>query len=126
MWVNFLYLTNFAIAKWGEDRVPLDTAWSLAIEEQFYLIYPAIVLALSGRALARALVAMVIAAPILRVLVFYEGPQPVLGPYVLPFCRMDTLAIGALVRLAYGAPARPHLVLAALRRWAPALCAAAI
>ena len=100
MWVNFLYVTNFAIASWGEDRVPLDTAWSLAIEEQFYLLYPALVLALSVRGLRRALVAMVIAAPILRVLVFRHGPQPVLGPYVLPFCRMDALAVGALVRLA--------------------------
>ncbi len=124
MWVNFLYVTNFAVATWGEDRVPLDSAWSLAIEEQFYLVYPAIVLACSRRRLAHVLVGMVIAAPILRVLAFELGPQPVLGPYVLPFCRMDALAIGALVRLAYDAPDHPALT--ALRRHAPALCVAAV
>ena len=124
VWVNFLYLTNFAVAAWGEDRVPLDTAWSLAIEEQFYLVYPAIVLLCSRRGLARALLGMVIAAPVLRVLVFELGPEPVLGPYVLPFCRMDALAIGGLVRLAYGGPAPAWL--AALRRSAPLLGAAAV
>jgi peptidoglycan/LPS O-acetylase OafA/YrhL len=124
IWVNFLYLTNFAVATWGEDRVPLDTAWSLAIEEQFYIVYPAIVLLCSRRGLVRALIGMVIAAPVLRVLVFEYGPQPVLGPYVLPFCRMDALAIGGLVRLAYGGP-EPAL-LAALRRNALVLCAAAV
>jgi peptidoglycan/LPS O-acetylase OafA/YrhL len=124
LWVNVLYLTNFAIAAWGEDRVPLDIAWSLAIEEQFYLVFPAIVLACSRRGLARVLAAMVIAAPILRVLVFEHGAQPVLGPYVLPYCRMDALAIGGLVRLALGAP--DHPALAALRRLAPALCVAAV
>jgi peptidoglycan/LPS O-acetylase OafA/YrhL len=48
----------------------------------------------------------------------------VLGPYVLPFCRMDALAIGGLVRLAYGGPAPAWL--AALRRCAPLLGAAAV
>jgi peptidoglycan/LPS O-acetylase OafA/YrhL len=126
IWVNFLYLTNFAVATWGEDRVPLDTAWSLAIEEQFYLVYPAIVLLCSRRGLQRALFAMTIAAPILRVLVYYHGPQPVLGPYVLPFCRMDALAIGGLVRLAYGGGGPEPATLAALRRHALIICAAAI
>ncbi|HWO25205.1 MAG TPA: acyltransferase [Kofleriaceae bacterium] len=126
IWVNFLYVTNFAVATWGEDRVPLDTAWSLAIEEQFYLVYPAIVLLCTRRGLVLALVAMTAAAPVLRVLVFEYGPQPVLGPYVLPFCRMDALAIGGLVRLAYGGGRPEPALLAVLRRLALPLCAAAI
>lgn len=126
IWVNFLYLTNFAVATWGEDRVPLDTAWSLAIEEQFYLVYPAIVLLCSRRGLVRALIGMVLAAPVLRVLVFELGPQPVLGPYVLPFCRMDALAIGGLARLAYGGGGPEPALLVALRRHALVLGIAAV
>jgi peptidoglycan/LPS O-acetylase OafA/YrhL len=47
-----------------------------------------------------ALLGAVLLAPVFRVLVWFFGPQPVAGPYALPFCRMDALAAGALVSLA--------------------------
>jgi peptidoglycan/LPS O-acetylase OafA/YrhL len=107
MWVNFLYVTNIAIAVWGENHVPLDIAWSLAIEEQFYLVYPWVVRWVSTRTLAIILVGVVVAMPIFRVLLWKFGPQPTLGPYTLP--RFDALAWGALICVALERD-RPALV----------------
>jgi peptidoglycan/LPS O-acetylase OafA/YrhL len=121
IWINFLYLTNFAIASIGENHVPLDIAWSLAIEEQFYLLYPALVRRLRPQTLVRVLVVVVIAAPILRWLTWEFGAQPKLGPYVLPYCRMDALAAGALLRMAREL-GRDRIV-AMVARLAPLLCA---
>ncbi|RMH26225.1 MAG: acyltransferase, partial [Planctomycetota bacterium] len=42
-WINYLYLTNFVKAFWGANVVPLDIAWSLAVEEQFYIFFPFVV-----------------------------------------------------------------------------------
>src|SRR5207244_11080143 len=43
----WLHLSNFAIAARGKFvHGILDVSWSLAIEEQFYLLWPAIVLLL--------------------------------------------------------------------------------
>jgi peptidoglycan/LPS O-acetylase OafA/YrhL len=99
IWINFLYLTNFAIAVVGENHVPLDIAWSLAIEEQFYLAYPWLVRKVQPRTLLILLACAIAAAPIARGLTWLWGAQPVLGPYVLPYCRLDALALGALVRV---------------------------
>ena len=123
IWVNFAYLTNFWIARYGENHVPLDSAWSLAIEEQFYLAFPAIVRRCSRRRLAQVLIGAIVAAPIFRWLTFEYGEQPQLGPYVLPYCRFDCLAIGALLRLGFDAR-RP--IVKFLGTIAPIACAASI
>jgi peptidoglycan/LPS O-acetylase OafA/YrhL len=124
IWVNFAYITNFWIARYGENHVPLDIAWSLAVEEQFYIVYPWVVRFCKPRTLAIVLVSAMIAAPVLRYLTFEYGAQPQLGPYVLPYTRMDALAVGALVRLAFDRPQRP--LIAMIARWAPLLCAMAL
>jgi len=109
IWMNFLYVSNFSMAIEGSNHVPMNIAWSLAIEEQFYLIFPAIVLWCGRRGLTKALLAAVLLAPVLRGCVWAFGPQPAEGPYALPFCRMDALAMGALAQIAvrhWTAPSR--------------------
>ena len=66
--------------------------WSLAVEEQFYLIWPVLVLALNRRSLFYVLLAVVIGEPILRFL-FVDRPIE------LTWFRCDGLATGALVAL---------------------------
>jgi peptidoglycan/LPS O-acetylase OafA/YrhL len=100
VWINYLYITNFAMALKGSDWVPMDIAWSLAIEEQFYLLYPFAVRWLSRGALLRLLAGAVLVAPIAR----YASSSLLAGgfaaAYALPFCRMDALALGGIAALA--------------------------
>ena len=70
--------------------------WSLSVEEQFYLVWPAVVLLVSRRRLALACVAAIVGAFALRVWWVLTQPEA-LGAYVLTPMRMDSLAAGALV-----------------------------
>jgi peptidoglycan/LPS O-acetylase OafA/YrhL len=101
----WLHLCNFSIAKAGAFRHGiLDVCWSLAIEEQFYLLWPVVVLVCSRRFLVGVCVALALSALAFRLWLRLEGYSPI-AVYVLPFCRMDGLAIGGLVAtLARGLP----------------------
>jgi peptidoglycan/LPS O-acetylase OafA/YrhL len=116
LWL-WTYLSNFA-APLGAGEAAFPHVWSLAVEEQFYLVWPFTVGLLVGggaattgyRRLAWLSVAMIVAAALARALV-----RDRLGPaatYSFTPCRMDALALGALAALAVRAP-RPAAYLAA-------------
>jgi peptidoglycan/LPS O-acetylase OafA/YrhL len=93
-----LYYQNIRYACFGElafDPARLIT-WSLAIEEQFYLVWPALVWFTSERALRRVCIAMVAIAIALRFVLITSGFE---GTHFLTPCRMDALAVGALLSL---------------------------
>jgi peptidoglycan/LPS O-acetylase OafA/YrhL len=96
------YLGNFRV--FAENRWPAKTMltplWSLQIEEQFYLAFPLLVWALKRRALAWALASAAALALVLRVVFALAMPANIHGTYVLPFCRMDALALGGLIAVA--------------------------
>src|SRR3954465_4025832 len=73
----------------------LGGTWSLAIEEQFYLLFPLIVLWLPAAWLPRFLVAMLIASPLGRIISYQAGDA--FSYYVLTPFRADILATGALI-----------------------------
>jgi peptidoglycan/LPS O-acetylase OafA/YrhL len=72
--------------------------WSLAVEEQFYLIWPVLVLLLDRRKLVLVLLAVVAIEPVLRAL----G----LGELEFTWLRCDGLAWGALLALWFSSPRR--------------------
>ncbi len=73
----------------------LAGTWSLAIEEQFYLIFPLVVYFAPPRMLPRLLIALLVLAPLGRIIAYGLGDR--LGYYVLMPLRADILAIGALI-----------------------------
>jgi peptidoglycan/LPS O-acetylase OafA/YrhL len=95
------YGVNFMLALRGWQSTVLASAhlWSLAVEEQFYLLWPPLVLLLSRRALIRTSAALAIVALLVRVAMRLGGAGEV-ATYVLPFARMDALLLGGLVALA--------------------------
>lgn len=91
-----LYYQNIRYALFGEatlDPARLIT-WSLAIEEQFYLVWPALVWCVSERTLRRVCVVMIVAAIALRFVLIGNDFD---GTHFLTPCRMDALAVGALL-----------------------------
>lgn len=96
---EFTYLTNVLIAArrdWlatGEGHF-----WSLAVEEQFYLIWPIVLLLLPRRALLPCILGVIVAAPLFR---WYAVRELSLfhAAVLTPSC-MDALGLGALLALA--------------------------
>jgi peptidoglycan/LPS O-acetylase OafA/YrhL len=93
-WDVWVYLQNITITFNGWMRGPLHF-WSLAVEEQFYLVWPFVVLFLPRRYLTRALVALIVIAFLSRIPLLHAG----YGVFYLTFTRMDALAAGAVLAL---------------------------
>ena len=78
--------------------------WSLSIEEQFYLLWPALVYLLSPRAFRWVILALIALAPAIRVVTaaILHGTSDAPGYlgrniYGLTFCQLDAFAAGAAV-----------------------------
>lgn len=92
----WLYLTNFSIADRGMVHGWLDVAWSLAIEEQFYIVWAIVVFLCSPRWLGLVCAAILMIEPLSRTYAVAHGVEPE-DIYVLTFFRLDGLAMGALL-----------------------------
>lgn len=93
-WVNALSLRNMAI---------LEHTWSLTVEEQFYVLWPPLVLALLAlRVRRRWILSMVLLGIVgstgLRLLL-WDGPASIKRLYYGLDTRFDALLIGGLVAL---------------------------
>jgi len=107
------YLSNVRIAYNGWPGFgAIGHFWSLAVEEQFYLVWPVIVLALSPRHLQAACLACVIGALAVRVGLNVEGNET--AAFVLTPARIDALAVGAYLAIS----ARGPTGLRRISRWA--------
>jgi peptidoglycan/LPS O-acetylase OafA/YrhL len=101
-WVSFFYLTDYARALLGIDGIQhMNIAWSLAIEEQFYLLWPVILLFLLRRNLdVFSILCWVIGGVWLwRAVLFLQFSVKWDYIYNAPDTRIDSLLIGACVAL---------------------------
>ena len=96
------YTVNFLVAlrNWSAITRPTGHLWSLSVEEQFYLLWPIAVLALSTRSLKWAALGCIVGAELVRFVLLLAGASGQVGFVLLP-SRMDALAAGALLACAY-------------------------
>jgi peptidoglycan/LPS O-acetylase OafA/YrhL len=94
-WAFPLFLQNFLLPVSTNAAGPLGVTWSLAIEEQFYLVWPLVVRFCSCPQLGRLAIAEICLAPALR---YYLSLHRV-DLYTNIFCRLDGLMAGALLAL---------------------------
>jgi peptidoglycan/LPS O-acetylase OafA/YrhL len=104
-WINFLYIQNFLLEipkRWSENPVPITHFWSLAVEEQFYLVWPLVVWFFPQRRKLIGITCLLIsvswavrlAAPILSLTLFQIL-------YLTP-TRVDGILLGVLLALLRG------------------------
>lgn len=74
--------------------------WSLAVEEQFYLIWPFIILIARRGATYLIVIMMILCAPLFRFLMNIEYPHELISVLPLP-AQLDSLGFGALLALLY-------------------------
>jgi peptidoglycan/LPS O-acetylase OafA/YrhL len=82
----------------GWPSTPLSHFWSLAVEEQYYLVWPLVVSLLPRRALAGLCAGLLLLVPAARIAGYVFG-VPDIGLYVLTPFRLDALAAGSLLAL---------------------------
>lgn len=114
-----LFLNNW-VQPFGMVVPGFSHFWSLAVEEQYYLVWPFVVRLCSARRLLHICLALVAIALLSRLLLLAAG-APELTTYVYTVCRMDALAIGAITALL----ARNTVLMGALRHQVRALWAGA-
>lgn len=95
------YLINWSAPFLEEHGRIFGHFWSLAVEEQFYLLWPACVVLLSSKSLARLCVALMIVSLVFRAIMTTYWPEfSTKAAYSFTVARWDALAIGALVAIA--------------------------
>ncbi|MCK9463681.1 MAG: acyltransferase [Proteobacteria bacterium] len=106
------FTTNVAIAlkmDWllHSRYFVVDHFWTLAVEMQFYLVWPVLILWVRGKRLPIALVGIIALALASRFVADHYLGKWSYGAYLLTICRMDQFAIGGLLALLALAPVRP-------------------
>ena len=121
-WWYWLHLTNIGALVPDPWRLPYNTGhfWSLALEEQFYFLWPIVVLRSSDRTLLKTCAVGIVVAAVLR-LIMSAANMDDAWSYRLLFTRMDTLLGGAAVAVLARQPdGLPRLRRAATRWGLPA------
>ena len=114
LWVPALFLEN--VPHLGElseslaSPLPIFHLWSIAVEEQFYLIWPFLLVIQRSRQWARVLCLGTFAAAwLFRVVIFFTLPNPGIWDHFL-FTHAGALALGGWLALSYRGPEWPRIV----------------
>ena len=96
---NFLFWQTTGYFDIAADTRPLLHTWSLAVEEQFYIVFP-VILVLAARYAPRHVGGLIFSGALvsLAASALYTAAAPAASYYLLPF-RFWELALGALIAL---------------------------
>jgi peptidoglycan/LPS O-acetylase OafA/YrhL len=114
LWYYAVNLPPASSMAWHSQHVDLSHLWSLALEEQFYLLWPLVVYVLPRKAMLNACMACVILAMAARGWMVCHGFQE-WAVAVFPLCRIDSLALGGAIAIL----ARGDRGLDPVKKWMP-------
>lgn len=107
--VYVAYLQNWPVLLAQPAQALVGHLWSLAVEEQFYLVWPLVIFALSTRAALITAAALSLGALSLRLVLIGMGVDSE-SIYRNTFSRLDALLIGAIIAIAVRDPRVPAWV----------------
>jgi peptidoglycan/LPS O-acetylase OafA/YrhL len=103
----FAYIYDFFFATTAfQHSNLLNHFWSLSVEEQFYIIWPFLILRVPDRYLKRLFLGVIFLGPIFRLsfyfvhasgVISFLAKDPAQAIYPLPFSHMDAFALGAYI-----------------------------
>ena len=99
----------------GTNMPMLPHLWSLAVEEQFYLVWPQIVRRLGSATVLKVSLGLAVASELLRIVLALNHVS-VWVIYAITPTRIDGLALGAALAAAVTLPATQHFLTAYWRR----------
>jgi len=96
-----LFLANYAEIAWGWTGLPAMPLWSLAVEEHFYMVFPAALCLMRGRppATAAAWCAAACAAVLLVRCWYVLALGETFATYYLTHTRIDSILFGCVLAL---------------------------
>ncbi len=106
--LTYVYDFYFALDRYVPSYF-LTHFWTLAVEEQFYLVWPLFILLTPRKHLQKAFWGVIVLAPLLRLLTLalhgmdafsFLRDNVALVVYSLPFTHLDAFALGALLTVA--------------------------
>jgi peptidoglycan/LPS O-acetylase OafA/YrhL len=89
------YLSNVYFSLRGSWQGTTSHFWSLAVEEQFYLFWPAVVLGTPRRFLGPMIIGVIVVAPVFRMLLHGLGVEGFVRINTWLFANLDALGLGA-------------------------------
>jgi len=98
-WLSFLlFLQNWTFIRYGHTTdLSLVHLWSLAVEEQFYLIWPLVILLTSARGRIRLFIPLILLVLLARCIYYWYHPASALAIHYNTFFRIDSLVAGSLL-----------------------------
>lgn len=107
-----LFASNFLFFMRGEFGSFLSHFWSLAVEQQFYLVWPFMILLVPSKWLETIVITAIAVAPLTRLALVSQGYTHFAQFNVLPVANLDSLGLGALMAFWLRLPCE-----ASSRRW---------
>ena len=92
--LSLIYLSN--VTNFFGVAMQYGPLWSLAVEEQFYLLWPLLILFLPRKSLVGAIVSAICIGPLFRAGIVLRGGNAWQASVLMPAC-LDALGMGALV-----------------------------